>query len=625
MKSVKVGVLVSLIAGLVAGNAFATTYYARVDGDDSKDGKSWANAVKTLSKLMQLSNGTELILSNGVYSTGQVSFNRSNVILRGWSTNAADTVLDAGGASRVLTGNGTSGQTICNLTFRNGSSSKGGGLVFFECTGGGQTGITGHTISNCVFDSGTSASAGGGVSTASRDHFIDCVFRNCSGVGGGAVYVNGKGGMERFTRCTFIGNKSTGASGGAIQMNGSIGGELTDCMFEDNEVIDVNSGGGAIAGHFPQVTGCTFRRNKTRQVAGRAPYGGAWYYSGPSSPPYDTNRFENCTFDTNFAAGKGGACYTVYATSYVFSNCTFHANQAMNVGSVMSYESYSARNGWWYDCTFSDNICTGSVKGTTGWTVIHADGVQTVLERCTFKNNRSSTSAGCIYTTKPLRVENCSFIGNEVVNSYPGQMVKAATVHCTASATVRNCLFLNNANRVGRCGAIYVSAMTNFIDNCTFVGNCSTNDYCGNAIGSDTSSVGNAGSWYANNVYWNNTNLVTGAVINYTTDGNIKYYLRSFNCWGNSADAPAKNGDQFRNATAANGNKVVAAAVEPEFADFAGGNLLPTTRTLRNAGRVRDWMTSASTDRAGRPRIIGSAPDIGCYEADDPGLLLFVR
>lgn len=83
MKSVKVGVLVSLIAGLVAGNAFATTYYARVDGDDSKDGKSWANAVKTLSKLMSLSSGTELILSNGVYSTGSVPFYRSNVILRG--------------------------------------------------------------------------------------------------------------------------------------------------------------------------------------------------------------------------------------------------------------------------------------------------------------------------------------------------------------------------------------------------------------------------------------------------------------------------------------------------------------------------------------------------------------
>ena len=58
MKSMKLGVLASLVVGLMAGNAFAVTYYARVDGDDSKDGKSWANA--------------------------------------------ADTVLDAGGASRII-------------------------------------------------------------------------------------------------------------------------------------------------------------------------------------------------------------------------------------------------------------------------------------------------------------------------------------------------------------------------------------------------------------------------------------------------------------------------------------------------------------------------------------------
>ena len=39
MKSMKLGVLASLVVGLMAGNAFAVTYYARVDGDDSKDGK----------------------------------------------------------------------------------------------------------------------------------------------------------------------------------------------------------------------------------------------------------------------------------------------------------------------------------------------------------------------------------------------------------------------------------------------------------------------------------------------------------------------------------------------------------------------------------------------------------
>ena len=63
------------------------------------------------------------------------------------------------------------------------------------------------------------------------------------------------------------------------------------------------------------------------------------------------------------------------------------------------------------------------------------------------------------------------------------------------------------------------------------------------------------------------------------------------------------------------------------FVDAANGDyhLKPTAKACRNWGTLLDWMDGA-TDLDGNPRVVGKAPDIGCYECQtSPGLILILR
>ena len=55
-----------------AMSAFSATYYVKPDGDDNKDGKSWANAFKTANKGFSTINitdnrGSTLVIAPGEY------------------------------------------------------------------------------------------------------------------------------------------------------------------------------------------------------------------------------------------------------------------------------------------------------------------------------------------------------------------------------------------------------------------------------------------------------------------------------------------------------------------------------------------------------------------------------
>ena len=326
------GVAVSLLAV----QAFATTYYVKVDGDDSKDGKSWENAWAT-PKLTGLGgNGHEVVISNGVYHmTDRMYYGNSRTTLRGFSGKASDVILDGGGTTRLIGGNGTLSNVVMNLTLRNGYSNQndGGGLIRLEANGGGMWNSIWHVYSNVVFSGGCHTGRGGAAYLAGGCTFYDCVFTNCTAATGGAVRSDGSN-TTTFVRCTFADNRATneggsvfaqyltdfrdcifarnssGKQGGALYLtSGGYDAVVSNCTFAANTVaatqggaihsaasandehgpvvlestfvgnVGTNANGGAISGKFNLVRGCTFARNHAVRTGTTGGYGGVWYYS----------------------------------------------------------------------------------------------------------------------------------------------------------------------------------------------------------------------------------------------------------------------------------------------------------------------------------------------------------
>ena len=75
-----------------------------------------------------------------------------------------------------------------------------------------------------------------------------------------------------------------------------------------------------------------------------------------------------------------------------------------------------------------------------------------------------------------------------------------------------------------------------------------------------------------------------------------------------------------------NGNKV--GDYDPKFTDAANGDYtLQKESPCRDAGALLAWMTDGSLDLAGKSRVFGDAPDMGCYEwfSTNVGLCIFIR
>ena len=60
------------------------------------------------------------------------------------------------------------------------------------------------------------------------------------------------------------------------------------------------------------------------------------------------------------------------------------------------------------------------------------------------------------------------------------------------------------------------------------------------------------------------------------------------------------------------------------FADYAGGDLTPGV-DLKNKGVAIDGYAFPSVDLAGKPRLVGSRVDIGCYENISYPLMVIIR
>lgn len=270
-----------------------TTIYVSLDGDDSYDGESWANAKQTIQAGVDAQEwaGGLVLVSNGTYSiTSEIIVSKD---LRIQSLSGLEnTVIQGDNHHQNFSLNNQhcriEGFTIQNAGGYSVNGSSGGGAI--HCAG------SNPVVANCLITQNNSGGYGGGVmwrGTASH-----CVFSNNSGG-------NGPGAMATGIAidCLFENNHGLGGGTGGGAMSGGI---ATRCIFKNN--TNVKSGGAMNGG---VATDCQFIGNHSN-------YQGGGMNGGTAI---------NCVFNGNRSNTTGGGMYGGSAT-----HCTFTANRAIDAG-----------------------------------------------------------------------------------------------------------------------------------------------------------------------------------------------------------------------------------------------------------------------------------------------------
>ena len=277
--------------------AEGTTYYVSASGDDAKDGLSAETAFATLAKAVETANAddtTEEVVVLGDLVTEQSVEITGGYLLKGQTTDPADTVVSAEGTLSPVVKVSHPKATVAHLTITGG---------FAHINSGGNISLNGGgTVTNCVIrDSKTGNTEGGGVRNE-NGLVTHCVIENCT-LGfnrdqwtrseGAGLYQLGEKAVTEY--CTIRGNrmrewKATGAgavlAGGTIRhcviTNNSALGEIgtggyyvggvylkgsstmEHCLVADNNALEC--GGLQVDGSGNVVRNCTITRNRARSV-----------------------------------------------------------------------------------------------------------------------------------------------------------------------------------------------------------------------------------------------------------------------------------------------------------------------------------------------------------------------
>ena len=217
-------------------------------------------------------NGT-LHFCPGTYDIdATIDLSGTDITLQGAA--AATTILDGGGAVRILYSSGAI--TVSDLTFDDGYTAG---------DDGGAIRATTATVTDSSFTNNTADD--GGAINASTATVTDSTFTANTATQGGAIYTA----TTAVTRSTFTNN--TANYGGAIYAGGTA--TVTDSTFTRNSAT---TDGGAIAA----TNGTIARSRFTRNTAGE--HGGAVTLSSPNSD--NLQQLRGNTFTRN-QAGAGGA------------------------------------------------------------------------------------------------------------------------------------------------------------------------------------------------------------------------------------------------------------------------------------------------------------------------------
>ena len=639
---------VALAGMLLSGTVQSATYYVKPDGDDSKDGKSWANALATPNKgfaKVNSSKGSTLIISNGIYQlTGAIGCTggadeANRTVVKGFSGNPDDVIFDAHGESeglRLASYITISGITVSNgVNNVDGTKCPAGGIRFANNSGSGadyEIIVTNCVVTCCtnIFPDGMHGAA---VALYGHNLMVDSVVRNNTSInanGAGVIMVNRTSdlkGPPKMLRCRIEGNSSA-KSGGGVYVSGNInadsgksaGGavvEIEDCEIIGNTAA-VTGAGIFCPGYFHQrITGCIISNNTATSnggglrfekgsatlvnslVADNAANNGAGADIVPTASSPDvaiaTLYCTNTMFKQNEASRDSGGAVRIYQYGRAFfDDCRFEGNKVVYNGNGddsgggavwLANQGSHATNPCGY-CSVSNCVFGGNVSGGRGGAL-----------GCTWNTNFCGAVVNCIFTNNQSRLQGGGLcIREAVANPNP--------------AIIRNCLFAFNettgtSGDTNGGGVCLVTRSNLVVENCTIVSN---------NIRTTASSIKSGGIHHR----WG------GTLKNCIVAFNTKNVQPEDSSWADLSNSYYKNccgWPMVSKFTTANG----CINLDPKFTDAANGDFtLSDGSPCRDAGAYADWMATAR-DLAGNKRVRGKSVDIGCYEGPAVGLIMLLR
>jgi predicted outer membrane repeat protein len=333
--------------------------------------------------------------------------------------------------------------------------------------------------------------------------------------------------------------------------------DVTNCTFEDNHI---DSWGGAVylRNGRARLVGCTFTGNTSDVL-----HGGAIHATG------STLELTRCTFQAN-----AGSAVETYDSQVTVTQCDFQDNQGREGGAIHSRADAAP------------------------------DTTSLVVTRSTFTNNAASASGGALYNYG-LRatIEACTFKTNTADQD------GGAIYNYRAGPTIDSCLFVGNT-ATGAGGAIqnlYNSSPD--LIHCTFVANDAPK-------GGAVAGQGGGDLLLSHNILWNNT----------ATQGRSLFLGRY--PWSSVPTATATieycvvEGDRDGTFVESGCNIRWGSgdlAADPLFiAPSRDDYHLSADSPCIDAGDPKYIPETGKIDLDGRPRLLGSAVDLGAFEC--PGL-----
>lgn len=324
------------------------------------------------------------------------------------------------------------------------------------------------------------------------------------------------------------------------------------------------------------------------------------------------------------------------------------------------------------------------LQGVAGASIPRTLGEAPSFVNCTFTNCTAKEQGAALHVQGRVFVQGCRFVGNVTASGSYGNTVsvRAPSGATTAAAAFIDCAFTEDATAIpANASTLALRGHGNLVSNCVFT-------TCGSAnrgvIVSDSTSVSAANTIIANcicrdagapfvapiegNSYGGvairnclvvggkGYGIVTGTgrteIDNCTITGQRlagiqvkgECVVRNTIAWNNNgtkadlelgADAVYS---EVTSSTGWDGAAVGVNAVNPVFRNAAAGDYSLKRRTPHlDKGTVLDWMTTGTTDLAGRPRVATNGrplsvdadakPDLGCYENQEirKGLCVLIR
>ena len=327
--------------------------YVSPNGNDSNDGLTKKNPVKTIAHAIEIATIGQIVLLDGVHTTGDLGNIYENLTITG----KGKAIIDAQNNNRILYVGSEANVVINNVTMINGYTADESGALL---------GNSNHlTLINCILsNSSAGQNNGGAIFSVGRLTIINTTIANCSAKQGGAIFTQSDSDFNSLEviNSTFENNIATGYDmngGGAIYAQRTTGFynfdlKVDNSTFINNKAEGTSSGGAIALVQLDATAKITDSKFIANHANGKTGYGGGAIYVSSASNyyRYGTMTITGTLFENNTCGANGGAIYGRVTTVNV-ANSVLINNSDVNGLAVYGYKTDSAspsitlNDNWW--------------------------------------------------------------------------------------------------------------------------------------------------------------------------------------------------------------------------------------------------------------------------------------